>query len=219
MSKAFILSIVLSINYLGYSQDIIYKISNNDSILAKVIEINMDNIKYRKHSNLDGPLYTIDKTQLDKIVFNNGEIENFSFNKEKKIDIEEVKNIIIETINAYGYSYYIGKSFSSGKKYIAEFEDNYLKLTLEGIDNSRITVSSYYYDFTAECNFHELSARENGISIVNVGMPFFYKRKDGGMKKGKYQRSWDSKLIMKVIGWENGKILRDALIQYNEYFK
>ena len=127
--KKVLIAFSLILTTICYSQDIIVKV-NGDSISSNINEIGINEIgineiKLHKFNNPNGPLYIIDKKDVIKIIFNNGEIEDFvSFNKEKKeINIVEVKEIIIETINTYGYSY------SSGKKYIAEFEGNYLKLT------------------------------------------------------------------------------------------
>lgn len=66
--------------YSGYSQDIIYYKSTQDSTFVKILEINVDNIKYKKYSNLGGPIYTINKSKIKKIVYQNGDIE--FYNKE-----------------------------------------------------------------------------------------------------------------------------------------
>lgn len=71
------------INHLGYSQDIIYKRASEDSILAKITEVNIDNIKYRSYSNLDGPLYVIKKEEINRIVYSNGDVDHFKINESK----------------------------------------------------------------------------------------------------------------------------------------
>lgn len=70
---------MLILNYFSnsFSQDLIYQISSQEPIKCQIIEVNIDNVKYKKTSNLEGPLYTIEKTKLDKIIYSNGEIENF----------------------------------------------------------------------------------------------------------------------------------------------
>ena len=209
--KKVLIAFSLILTTICYSQDIIVKV-NGDSISSNINEIGINEIKLHKFNNPNGPLYIIDKKDVIKIIFNNGEIEDFvSFNKEKKErNIVEVKEIIIETINTYGYSY------SSGKKYIAEFEGNYLKLTPEGnLENRKFTISSYYYDFTAVCHFHKLSERENGVSFVNVYVPLSYKRENEKMQLKKT----NNKLVIKVDGHKNGENLREALINYNSFFQ
>ena len=210
----------------SYSQDIIVKLSG-DSISSKVSEIGLNEIKFKKFNNPEGPIYIISKMEVSQIIFNNGEIEHFSSNEEKKelfiekeINIEEVKRIIIETINAYGYSYRRDNLFLQSYKFIAEFEDNYLKLTSENNLENRFAVDSYYYDFSGKCDFHELSERKDlGISFINVGVPLSYKKKNKNIEETKYKNFLNSKLVIKVEGIENGKKLREALINYNKFFQ
>jgi len=78
------LILFLLVHYSGFSQDVIYTKATTDSILSKIIEVNVDNIKYKKHSNLSGPTYTINKTDIIKIVYNNGDIENYNNVASKK---------------------------------------------------------------------------------------------------------------------------------------
>ncbi len=51
--------------------DIIF-MQNGDEISAKVLEINLDNIKYKTCNNLDGPTITILKSNVFKIKYANG---------------------------------------------------------------------------------------------------------------------------------------------------
>ena len=59
------------------AQDKIIK-TDNAIIEAKVVEINASEIKYKKFSNLNGPTYTISKTNIQLIVYENGEKETFN---------------------------------------------------------------------------------------------------------------------------------------------
>ena len=77
MKKSFLLILILNYFSNSFSQDLIYQSSSQEVVQCKIIEVNIDNVKYKKFSNLEGPLYTIEKTKLDKIVYSNGEIENF----------------------------------------------------------------------------------------------------------------------------------------------
>ena len=52
-------------------QDIIIK-KNADEIKAKVVEVGIDNIKYKKFDNLEGPTYVIPKYELFMIRYENG---------------------------------------------------------------------------------------------------------------------------------------------------
>lgn len=50
---------------------------DNTQIEARVIEIMDNQVKYRRFSNLDGPVYSISKSELAVIVYANGETELF----------------------------------------------------------------------------------------------------------------------------------------------
>lgn len=74
-----------------FSQDIIYK-NDGSEIKSKVIEISSDVIKYKKFSNLDGPLYNLSKAEVFMIVYENGErevfkskVENQAVNQNQKV--------------------------------------------------------------------------------------------------------------------------------------
>ena len=61
----------------GFAQDVIVK-KDGSTILSKILEVNTADIKYKKYSNLDGPTYTILKTELLSINYKNGECEKFT---------------------------------------------------------------------------------------------------------------------------------------------
>ncbi|MDO4161273.1 MAG: hypothetical protein Q4D41_12550 [Prevotellaceae bacterium] len=66
-------AMVLSAN----AQDVIVK-RDGSTILSKVMEIGTSEVKYKKWSNQDGPLYAISKTELLSINYQNGEKDDFS---------------------------------------------------------------------------------------------------------------------------------------------
>lgn len=51
---------------------------NGDEIKSKVLEINNDNIKYKKYSNLNGPTYTINKSEIFLIKYQSGDKDIFN---------------------------------------------------------------------------------------------------------------------------------------------
>ena len=81
-----VLLILISTNFLCFAQDVIYKLNSSDSIVAKVIEVNPETIKFKKLSNIDGPLYTIKKSEINKIIYGNGDIENYVKNSNVELD-------------------------------------------------------------------------------------------------------------------------------------
>jgi hypothetical protein len=70
------------------AQDVIYK-RNGDEINAKVTEIGTDDVKYKKFDNQDGPTYTISKSELIMIRYENGDKD--MFNDYEKRDDKVVK--------------------------------------------------------------------------------------------------------------------------------
>ena len=71
------MAILLVVN-VARSQDYVYLI-DSDTIKSKVLEVNEDNVKYKDFENLDGPIYTINITRVDKIVYQNGKVDTFVF--------------------------------------------------------------------------------------------------------------------------------------------
>lgn len=64
------LTLIFSIT-LGYSQDIITK-TTSEKIQAKVIEVTASEIKYKKFDNPNGPNYSMGKSEIAKIRYENG---------------------------------------------------------------------------------------------------------------------------------------------------
>jgi hypothetical protein len=74
-----IISILAAITFFGMgvkAQDII-TLKNGDEIRAKVQEIGLSDVKYKKYDNLAGPTYTLLKTEILLIKYENGEKDIF----------------------------------------------------------------------------------------------------------------------------------------------
>lgn len=61
------------------SQDVILK-KDNSTIVSKVLEINNTEIKYKKWSNQDGPTYSISRSEVTSINYQNGDVDRFNDN-------------------------------------------------------------------------------------------------------------------------------------------
>lgn len=59
------------------AQDKIYK-RNGDVIEARITEISPRNVSYRQFNNPDGPVYSIGKGDVDKVVYENGVEDHFN---------------------------------------------------------------------------------------------------------------------------------------------
>jgi len=71
-----IISITILSNLVLNAQDLITK-RNGEDIKAKVIEIGLNEVKFKRFDNLDGPLITIEKSEILIIRYENGSKEIF----------------------------------------------------------------------------------------------------------------------------------------------
>ncbi|MBP5709625.1 MAG: hypothetical protein J6W84_01475 [Bacteroidales bacterium] len=66
---------VFTLNIL-FAQDIIVT-KDAQKISAKISEVDVDVIKYKKFDNLDGPTYTMSKAEISSIIYENGSVDVF----------------------------------------------------------------------------------------------------------------------------------------------
>lgn len=208
----------LSISSIAFSQDIIQK-KNGDSITSKITEIGINEIKYYRYDNLDGPLYIIAKDEVVQIDFENGSTEYITITTDsKEFSLDDTKALIVELINSYGFER------SGSYQYNASFDGKYLKLNQ--IKNTINTLARKFiiYDFSGECSFHRLSKRKADITFINVivnriiDMEAYDVESLAEVSDKNYQMR-NEKFVIMVKGDENAEKLLDALKLYNEYFK
>ncbi|MDY4788964.1 MAG: hypothetical protein SO179_00150 [Bacteroidales bacterium] len=90
----FLATALLSISSI-YAQDIITT-RVGDEIQAKIIEIGANEIKYKKWTNQEGPTYTLTKTEIFMINYQNGEKEVFSQTNNQSTQINPQKTGILD---------------------------------------------------------------------------------------------------------------------------
>ena len=111
-----LLLILLCLPFIGFGQDRIILMDSTE-ILSKILEVNESNIKYRKYVNLQGPVYSKPKSQIDKIIYKNGEEDSFS--KERTLLADEKLNAMTleirkelkeagSTLDKNGEEYFMG---------------------------------------------------------------------------------------------------------------
>lgn len=82
--KASILPILFFlISFSAFGQDIIYT-NDGETIESKVTEIGKKEVRYKKFSNQSGPNYTISTSRINRIVYENGSVENFQESSDKQ---------------------------------------------------------------------------------------------------------------------------------------
>ena len=73
-----------------YSQDNIF-IKSGDEVKAKVLEVTTTQIKYKKWANPGGPTYTLEKSEVFMIKYQNGTKDVFNATKNENTLKEEKK--------------------------------------------------------------------------------------------------------------------------------
>jgi hypothetical protein len=83
--KIFLLLLMAGQFMAGSAKDVIV-LKNTTPIEAKVLEVTPTEVKYKKISNLEGPTYVIYKSEINTIVYENGEVESFVQESETNTD-------------------------------------------------------------------------------------------------------------------------------------
>lgn len=202
MKQIYFIILVFSISK-AFGQDIVL-FNNGDKVEAKVKEISDDEISYLRFDNLEGPIFKQNINSIKEIIFENG--TSLSFSDKKNVSAltkEETKAIIVKIINDFAYER------DGDKAYQASFEGDFLKLSRKNIETNEISEKFRLFDFTAKCDFHNLSERGNNICYLNVYVPrVLYGESRNGIK-----------LVILIKGHENGQLLLDALKKYNDFFQ
>jgi hypothetical protein len=100
MKKSFLYLLLLSA-FSGYSQDVIIK-NSGEEIIAIVKEINVNEIKYKRFDNADGPIISILKQEVFKIKYENGSVEIIT---QKRVGLSpEVNNSGVHPAQPFGAS-------------------------------------------------------------------------------------------------------------------
>ena len=111
----FALSAFISLN----AQDIITKKDGTD-IPAKILEVNIDEVKYKRYSNLEGPTYTILKSDILIVRYENGENEVFNAIDQRSIYKANTTQTVVP-----GMKYREYKDFYDTQFYVPQPGDPY----------------------------------------------------------------------------------------------
>jgi len=75
--KKFLLLVVCLASFCMNSQDLILK-TNGDTIMAKVMEVGINAVSYKKFNYPDGPVFVESKSDIRLIRYHNGDIQQFN---------------------------------------------------------------------------------------------------------------------------------------------
>jgi hypothetical protein len=81
MKRFLLLFVLLTASYSAFAQDIITRKDGTD-IEARILEVTTTEVKYKKFSNLDGPIFYIPKSDILIVRYENGENEVFQDSRE-----------------------------------------------------------------------------------------------------------------------------------------
>ena len=117
-----ILILMCSAAIRGYAQDVIL-LKNGNELNGKVIETSLNEIKYRKAENINGPLISIATENVYSIKYENGIIDtinhtlkiNEEVNKKNQEVIVDTTKTKRKSINKTEAILYAGISFPTGK--------------------------------------------------------------------------------------------------------
>lgn len=90
-----------------FSQDVIF-LKNGDEMKVKVAEVGTSDVKYKKFSNLDGPVYVISKSEIMMIKYENGDKDVYTAEKTPA------------SVNPPAINYNKSLRIENGKRYVGD---------------------------------------------------------------------------------------------------
>lgn len=94
MKKLFILLVTLVVLNVS-AQDVIVKL-NGDELQCKVLEVNKNEVKYKRWSNLDGPTFVEEKSDVFMIKYQNGEKDVFEVKSTHQFGDASANNFLLK---------------------------------------------------------------------------------------------------------------------------
>jgi hypothetical protein len=156
-----------------FAQDVIV-LQSGDEIKAKVMEISPGEVKYKKHASPDGPTYTLTKSEVFMIKYENGEKEVFNSTTTSPLPVQSTPQGTSITLNAGINTVVVKKLPNWGKNYLAVMQiapySSACNAGLQTMDVITHIDGAHIYGLTEE-DFYERT-REN----KNVRLSVFRKQ-------------------------------------------
>jgi len=181
MKKLLLLFAAISIFANVDAQDIIIK-KNGDEIKSKILEVAIDNVKYKKFENIDGPTYTISKEEIFMIRYENGNKDVFNKIQETTSQKETTKDDYLRKGIHLGfhitpgagailvYNYKLGFGVNSGIDLNIYFNDYVGLKTGITYQNLPINYYEYYYQYDYYTGYNYYDSEVKG-SVSSIGIP------------------------------------------------
>jgi hypothetical protein len=185
--------------YNSFSQDIIYK-NDGKKIFAIIKETNDNAFKYVLSENPNGPILTTQRSEINKIIFQNGALEDLrNAPAPSQLSKEEIKAIILEKIHTYAFD-----AESELRAYRGIFEDDYLKLWIMRSRGDEPFTNPVLFDFSRVYDFQDISYRQNE-AFINIFVGFIDKK----------NRPDKIKLVIRILQKEEAEEIVKILKIYN----
>lgn len=160
--KLFLSAALILITFCAFSQDRIKTVSG-EVVQAKVLEINRNEVKYKRYSNPDGPVYVLGTQEISEITFQNGEKEVFNSVKSSAGSLENsrpsVDPSIVEMFNSM--------TRRNNRVYIVSDNDNAVVHAAKAINRWGywvVTERKYNADFILSFNINFSGAEAYGTA-------------------------------------------------------
>jgi hypothetical protein len=189
MKRSLLVLLAFTAAFNLFSQDMIVK-KDGEEIKSKIIEIGIDNVKFKKFDNLEGPDYVLPKYEIVFVKFQNGTKEVFSVEKpiETSQEIRKGPHMGIHFAPGIGklsgQSSKMGFSYNLGMDLNIYFNDyvglktgfNYQKISLE-YDTENLYFGSglpsyYAYSISGKVNSFGIPLKLVVTSGKKVGVYF-----------------------------------------------
>ena len=140
MKKITLFAIALIFVSSLFAQDKIYK-KHGPVINAKVIEIGVDDIKYKLTDSPDGPVYVVEKSSLQKIVFADGRVEKYEISYK---DPENYEGQLTKAIKLNFLSPLMGYTEFGYEKSLSPIKSYEIEFGIIGAGKNTISETYYY---------------------------------------------------------------------------
>ena len=131
-----------------FAQDVIVK-KDGSTILSKVYEIGKKEIKYKKFSNLNGPLYNISIKEVFSVNYENGEKDLFD-------KIEEIEESRYETVETNGF-------YKKETNMYSNFSVGYTNFAISSSETTLLDCAYNSNGFAVEYNYGIKPIRKIGL--------------------------------------------------------
>lgn len=156
-----VLFVVVFSPSLFFSQDIIKKVDGS-IVESKILEVSNTEVKYKKFSNLSGPVFILEKKEISEVKYENGEIEKLrKTNNEKNEDYSIKEKNNLESLFVKGNKVFLVKSDDANDDALKYFKD-----ALEGWGYWNVVEDESEADFIIVFSLHKKGMALRGAKVI-----------------------------------------------------